>query len=225
MQLSVLSQPALSFAPRYPCALFLQPPSVLQGPDGVRLSKELSQPQPPISLPQGSQWPGEGGGGGGNAGAPLLCSFHGCRSWAAHIWTAARRRGGCLACSPTPPPAPPGRGFARPFAELGALGSSSPPQPRGVAAVSPYLAAWRWRPGRVGSFLPSPPPGAGDWNGRSLGDRLAPGITCGGAGQGRAGLGTAERSGGGHGSGAAPSQPRTPSAAAEGTASAPRFRP
>lgn len=184
--------------------------------------KSFRNPSPLFLFPRDLNGRGKGGGG---VGAPLLCSFHGCRSWAAHIWTAARRRGGCLACSPTPPPAPPGRGFARPFAELGALGSSSPPQPRGVAAVSPYLAAWRWRPGRVGSFLPSPPPGAGDWNGRSLGDRLAPGITCGGAGQGWAGLGTAERSGGGHGSGAAPSQPRTPSAAAEGTASAPRFRP
>lgn len=155
---------------------------------------------------------------------------HGCSSWAMHIWAAARRRGGRLPCSNPPPKktaALPGQGSARPRSPAQGAGWARSLLPRGPGEWPRlrriYRGGRRW-PGWLHLPLPlCPPPGAGDWSGRSRCDRLAPGITCGGAGPelepepepGWAGLGTAERSRGGHGSSAVPSQPRAPPATAE----------
>lgn len=151
--------------------------------------------------------------------------------------TSGQRRAGAGAASPVPQPLRPdsrvgalrGRGAVRGAGGARILLPATPPLPRGVAAVPPYLAGLggSGRAGSAPSFpprLPVPVTGAGgaaatDWL------RASHAAGPGRAGPGWAGLGTAERSGGGHGSSAAPSQPRTPSVAAEETASAPRLRP
>lgn len=135
----------------------------------------------------------------GGSGAPLPCSFPGYRSWAAHIWAEARRRGGSLACPPTPPPGLPGWGFARPRSRSWGGGRSDPPPPhpplpRGVAAVPPYLAGLggSGRAGSAPSFpprLPVPVTGAG---GAAATDWLRASHA---AGPGRAGLGWAGHGG------------------------------
>lgn len=157
MQLSVLSQPALSFAPRYPCALFLQPPSVLKGPDGVRLSKELSQPQPPISLPQGSQWPGEGGGGGGERWSPIALQLPRVQELgSAHLDSGAQARG-LPRLFPNPSTRTPGSGLCEAVRGAGGarilLPPAAPGSGRGFTVFSGVEVAAG--PGRLLPSLPA----------------------------------------------------------------------
>lgn len=161
---------------------------------------------------------------------PAAGGTHGCSSWAAHIWAAARRRWGRLACSPQPATPPAGALRAR-----GALRSVRTGEggrsllPWGVAAILPYLSGLGGggRAGPAPSFPPSlpasrcrrleraePPRPIGS------GHHMRRGRAGAGAGLGWAGHGGAlpRRA---HGSSATPSQPRAPPDTAEGTAPAP----
>lgn len=129
--------------------------------------------------------------------------------------TSGQRRAGAGAASPVPPsrrhPRPGLCAPAEPCAACGPERGAGPSFPGEWPRFCRIYRAWAVAagPGRIHPSLPPcPPPGAGDWSGRSRRGRLAPGITCGGAGPepgpGWAGLGTAERSRGGHTAAAQP---------------------
>jgi len=122
VQLSSLSQPvhaALHYVIPVSCAR--SPLPSCRGRMGQALKRAFATPAPHFSKPSlGILMVG-------GSGAPLPCSFYGYRSWAAHIWAEARRRGGSLACPPTPPPGLPGGDVARPRSRSWGGGRSDPP--------------------------------------------------------------------------------------------------